>query len=700
VYQAHSTAAVFSLTLLAGTAIAAGPVGYYRQPSLRGEVIVFVAEGDLWSVAAAGGQAGRLTTHLATERWPAISPDGRTIAFVAQYEGPTEVYTMPIEGGRPTRRTYGIDNARVAGWTGDDEILFSTDVFSTLPNWPLVRLDVSTPGDAGDTTLVPLAQAADGCYDDRGQTLYFTLLPFQGSHTKRYRGGTAQNIWRFAAGDAEATPLTADYDGTSKKPMWWRGRVYFVSDRDDTMNLWSMTPQGSNLRQHTTHDGWDVKTPSLDGGRIVYQLGADLHMYDIAAGRHRRLEITLETDLDQTREHWITEPMDYLTAAHLSPDGDRVVLTARGRVFVAPARQGRFVEAARQEGVRYRAGRFTADGEHLLALSDETGEVELWTLPANGVGAGEQLTREARVLRWEGIPSPDGRWVAHDDKNQRLFLYDLENKSDRKIDESPIDGFRDLAWSHDGKWLAYVAQADNLFRHIRIYGVDEGKIVHATTDRYDSYSPAWSPDGAWLYFLSDRNLRSIVGSPWGSYQPEPYLDKKTRLYHLALQTGLRSPFAPQDELHDEKDEAEAEDEVEDEDDEDGDDDDSATSVVIELDGLQSRLHEVPLPAGNYSNLRVNDETLFWQSRSAGADEASLESAKIARIDVEAKTIAEDVGTWELSQDGKKILLRKDDKLYIIDAKPGKAKLDKKKVDLSRWKLSIEPRQEWRARLLL
>ena len=695
-HPAHSAAAVVSLTLLTAPAIATGPVGYYRQPSLRGDVIVFVAEGDLWAVSAAGGRAGRLTTHPATERWPAISPDGRTLAFVAQYEGPTEVYTMPLEGGRPTRWTYGIDNARVAGWTPDGQVLFSTDVFSTLPNWQLVRLDVGKPGVAGATTLVPLAQAADGSYDDRGRTLYFTLLPFQGSHTKRYRGGTAQNIWRFAAGDAEATPLTADYDGTSKKPMWWRGRVYFVSDRDGTMNLWSMTPDGSNLRRHTTHDGWDVKTPSLDGGRIVYQLGADLHLYDIAADRDRRLQITLETDLDQTREHWITEPMDYLTAAHLSPDGDRVVLTARGRVFVAPARQGRLVEAARREGVRYRAARFTADGERLLALSDETGEIELWTLPANGVGPGEQLTREGRVLRWEGIPSPDGRWVAHHDKNQRLFLYDLQNKRDRKIDESPIDGFRELAWSPDGKWLAFVAQADNLFRHIRLYGVDEGKVVHATTDRYDSYSPAWSPDGEWLYFLSDRNLRSIVGSPWGSYQPEPFLDKKTRLYHLALRKGLRSPFAPHDELHDEADE----DDEDDHNDEDGDDTgadeaDAPPSVEIEFDGLRARLHAVPVPAGNYDGLRVNDETLFWRSRPAGEDEASLESAKIARIDVEAETVVKDVGRWELSRDGKKILLRKGDNLYIIDAKGGKADLDKKKVDLSRWKLSIEPRQEWR-----
>ncbi len=686
----------FSILLLTAPAIAAGPVGYYRQPSLRGRIIVFVAEGDLWVVSAGGGQARRLTTHPATERWPALSPNGATLAFVAQYEGPTEVYTMPVEGGRPTRRTYGISNARVAGWVRDGEALFSTNVFSTLPNWQLVRLDVSSPNTAGATTLVPLAQAADGSYDDRG-TLFFTRLPFQGSHTKRYRGGTAQSIWRFAKGDAEATPLTADYDGTSKKPMWWSGRVYFVSDRDGTMNLWSMTPDGGDLRQHTTHDGWDVKTPSMDNGRIVYQLGADLWMYTSAENHTRRLDISLETDLDQTREHWITEPMDYLTAAYPSPDGDRVVLTARGRVFVVPARQGRLVEVARKEGVRYREARFSADGERVLALSDESGEIEVWSLPTNGVGPGEQLTREGRVLRWEVVPSPDGRWVAHNDKDQRLHLYDRENKVDRKIDESPIGNLSQFARSPDGRWLAYVAQADNLFRHIRLYGVDDGNVVHATTDRFDSYSPAWSPDGQWLYFLSDRNLRSIVGSPWGSYQPEPYLDKKTRMYQLALQKGLRSPFAPRDELHDD-------DEEDDEDKEDGDgdakpdekdDDDAPPAVEIDLDGLQTRLHEVPLPAGNYGNLRVNDQAIFWQSRPTGGGDSSLQGAKIARIDVEAKTVVEDVGGWELSQDGKKLLLRKDDNLYVIDAKPAKADLDKKKVDLSRWKLSIEPREEWR-----
>jgi tricorn protease len=700
---------VVSLVACRGPAVGAGPVGYYRQPALHDDTIVFVSEGDLWKVSADGGAAVRLTTHPAEESTPAISPDGTTLAFVGRYEGPAEVYTMPLAGGRPTRRTYGIDNARVTGWTPDGQVLFSTDVYATLPNWQLATMDLGVADAAAAIELVPLAQAADGWYDDAGRALFFTRLPFQGSHTKRYRGGTAQNIWRFADGDEEATPLTADFPGTSKRPMWWRGRVYFASDRDGTMNLWSMNTDGGDLRQHTTHDGWDVKSPSLHEGRIVYQLGADLRLYDIAADRDRALAVTLASDLDQTREHWVDEPMDYLTDAHLSPDGDRVVLTARGRVFVAPHRQGRLVEAARTEGVRYRRAMFMPDGDRLVVLSDETGVVEVWTVPANGVGPGAQLTHGADVLRWAAIPSPDGAWIAHHDKNHRLYLLNVETSEDRMIDESRIEDFQDFAWSPDSKWLAYVARADNLFREIRLYDVRGRRIVPATTDRFDSYSPAWSPDGDWLYFLSDRNLRSIVGSVWGSYQPEPFLDKMTRIYHLALEEDLRSPFAPQDELQkpeddekkpgdetgqadagapepaageDEAEPAEGEAEVE-------------VEVTIDVDGLPARLHVVPVDAGNYSRLAVNDGALFWQAQPTGNDDTALQGAKITNIDLEVETIVDGIRGYELSADGKKILLRKQDNLYIIDAKPAKADLDKKKVNLAGWKLAVEPREEWR-----
>src|SRR5262249_53310911 len=192
-------------------------------------------------------------------------------------------------------------------------------------------------------------------------------------------------------------------------------------------------------------------------------VGAELGVVDLGSGQEGVVRITLDSDVDQTRERWLPRPAEFLTSSHLSPDGGRVALTARGQVFVAPHHEGRLVEIGRAPGVRYRDARFLPDGQRLAVLSDRSGEVELSTLPANGVGTAAQLTRDGDVLRWEGVPSPDGRWVAHRDKNQRLYLYDLKANENKKIDESLVGEFTGLSWSPDGQWLAYVAPAENTF---------------------------------------------------------------------------------------------------------------------------------------------------------------------------------------------------------------------------------------------
>jgi tricorn protease len=698
------TACTLLLLVAAAPAVAA-PLGYYRQPALHKDTVVFVAEGDLWKVPVAGGTASRLTSHTAEERLPAIAPDGKTVAFVGGYEGPGEVYTMPLAGGPPRRLTW--DGAKVGfvGWTPDGKVLVATDADATKPEQQLQILDPTGKGESVKRTRVPLAQAAEGAYDPETKTLVFTRLPFQGSHTKRYRGGTAQNLWSYRDGDDEARPLTVNYPGTSKSPMWWQGRIYFASDRDGTMNLWSMKPDGADLKQHTRHAGWDVASPSLSEGKVAYQLRADIHVYDIAADRDALVPIRLDSDFDQTRERWVKSPVEYLTAAHVAKDGSKVALTARGRVFVAPAAQGRLVEVTRKEGVRYRDARFLPDGKALVGLSDESGEVELWKLPANGVGPAEPWTKGGEVLRWDAIPSPDGKRIAHHDKDQRLFLYDVEKKEDRLIDSSVVDDFEDLRWSPDSRWLAYALPGENMFRRIVVHDV-EGKRNHfVTTDRYDSYSPAWSPDGKWLYFLSDRNLQSQVPSPWGTYQPEPYLAKKTRIYQLALTEGLRSPFTPADELHEKKepakkdkkdDDKKKEDDKKDEKKEEKKDAEKKEPLVrIDFDGLATRLFEVPIPAGDYRDLSVNEKALFYLARTPGERQSALTGVAIANENVEAKTVVSGLSFYELSGDGKKLLVRKGDALYVIDAAAAPADLAKKDVDLSHWALSVVPREEWR-----
>jgi tricorn protease len=671
-------------------------VGYYRFPAIQGDRIVFGAEGDLWQVGRAGGVAARLTSHPADESYPAISPDGTTLAFSAAYEGPTEVYTMPLAGGSPVRRTYDGGGARVVGFASDGTLVYSTRRYSTLPDTQLFRIDLRT----GERTPVPMAQAADGCWTPDGHTLFFTRLPFQGSHTKRYRGGTAQSLWKYAEGAAEAVPLTADYAGTSKAPMWWGGRVYFLSDRDGTMNVWSMDEEGRDLRQHTHHQGWDADQASLSDRHIVYKLGAGLRLLDLASGADAALDIQLSSDFDQERETWVKKPMDYLTSIALSAKGDRVALTARGQVFVAPAKQGRLVEVTRTAGVRYRRAAFLPDGKGLVALSDESGEVELWRLPANGVGPREQLTRDGKVLRWEAAPSPDGKWIAHHDKDRQLWLWSVEKKADTLIATSRPGDVQDLAWSPDSRWLAYTAPAANLLGQVLLYRIEGGTTTPVTTDRFDSGSAAWSPDGEWLYFLSDRNLKTLVRSPWGSRQPDPFLAAPTEIYAVGLKKDGRFPFASPDELHPEE---PKKDEKKEEASAKKDPETPPKPVVIDLEGLSTRLYRVPVPAGRLDALRTDGQRLYWLSVDNSFEpKRKLQALAIGRENPEIKTVMEGVREYLLSADNKKLLVRKEKEndLYVFDAgDKAPEKLDESKVDLGRWTFSFDPREQWRQMFL-
>lgn len=688
---------LFAAALAALAAESAGRTGYYRFPAIHGDTVVFVSEGDLWTVDVRGGAARRLTSHTGLESTPAISPDGRTLAFSAQYEGPTEVYTMPLAGGLPTRRTFAGAGGTVVGWTPDGKILYATQKYSTLPNTQLVVLDPVS----NTETVLPLSQAADGSFDPAGRALYFTRLPFQGSYTKRYKGGTAQNLWSYALGADEAAPLTADYAGTSKNPMVWKDRIYFLSDRDGSMNIWSMDLRGGALEQHTFHKGFDASSPSLDAGRVAYQLVADLRVYDIAADKDEALAVTLPSDFDQMRERWVNRPLDYLTSGHVSPNGDRAVFVSRGHVFVAPVGDGRWVRVTRREGVRARAARFMGDGKSLMVLTDETGEWEFHRYPADGLGPAERLTDGAKVLRFDGLPSPDGKWLAFADKDYQLWLLDVAKKSLARIAVSEVEMFSGLAWSPDSRWLAYVEGAPNGFSRIVLHEAAAGRRAELTNDRVDSYGPAWSPDGKWLYFLSDRYFESVVGSPWGARQPEPYFDKTTKIYAAALSGKDPFPFAPATELQGEKKEpgdvkgGEAKGGAAKEAPKPA----PGVKVEIALAGLADRVFELPLPPGVYGNLAVGDKVLFFIDQgSYAAGQPKLQAVEIKNRGVQAKTLMEDVRQFELTADGKKLFVRKGGDIYVIDAgtaQPAGPTLAERRVDLSKWAFSVDPREEWR-----
>jgi len=665
-----------------------GALGFYRYPALRGDTIVFAAEGDLWKVSTEGGVAHRLTTHAGEEQFPTISPDGTTLAFTAHYEGVPEVYTMPLVGGAPTRWTYEADPSVATTWTPDGKLVYATRAYSGLPRLRLVKIDL----EMGTRELEPLAYASEAAYDDTGDTLYFCRPVFHRNVTKRYTGGTARDVWKFERGAEEAIELTGDWNGESHSPMWWQGRVWFVSG--NTMNLHSMNEDGTDRRQHTNHSGWDVKSPSIDAGRIVYSLAADLWLYDIETKVNRKVPITLASDFDHTREKWITEPMKHLTSAHLHPNGESVVLTSRGRVFVAPVKHGRLVRATRKDRVRYRDVVFTPDGDSLLGLSDETGELEFVEIPGDGVGAERRLTSDGEILRFRGFPSPDGQLIAWLDKNNDLWVRDVETGVSGVVSEhrEHRENQGDMAWSPDGRWLAFSEPALNTFEQIKLFDSKSGRTHLVTGDRVNSFSPVWDPGGELLYFISDRNLRSLVRSPWGTRQPEPFFDKEDEIYAVSLREGLRPPFRPDDELYEPKEKKDAKEEKP-----EGDQEKKPAPVEIDLDGLSSRLFRVPVASGNFRSLWINEQALFFLARDSGPDaKRHLTAVKIGDEKGEPVTMIEDVRSIELSLDGKKLLVRKGSDLFVVDAKPAKVSdLKEHRVDLGGWSYAIDVRDDWR-----
>lgn len=717
-------------------------IGFYRQPAIWNDSVVFVSEGDLWRVSRSGGTAARLTTGTGEESHPAISPDGKTLAFVGEYEGSADIYTMPLDGGLPVRRTWGAARVGFVGFTADNRLVYSSRHFSTLPSSQTVVLDLTK----GTSERMPLAECDQGTFDPEGNW-YFTRYPFQGSHTKRYRGGYIQQLWKFEKGATEAKPLTTDFPGTSKEAMWHDGRVYFVSDRDEVMNIWSMKPDGSDLKQHTKHVGMDVQWPAMSNGIIVYQQGADLYQLDCRDANKPadpvKIDVRLTGDADQARENWIEKPIDWMTNAAISPNGDRVAITARGRVFVAWAKQGRLVDATAasailpnggQKAIRYRNARFMPDGKTLHALSDETGEVELCTLPANGVGQPAAITSNGTTLRWDGIASPDGTMIAHTDKDQNLWLTTIATKETVKVAYSPIDAINAFEWSPDSKWIVFTQAAGNMISQVKLYSVESKATTDLTSDRFDSYSPKFSPDGKWIWFLSDRNIKSVVSSPWGPMAPEPFFDKKTQVYGISLKAGERWPFQPEDELNrlkteqekkdkkaeeskkkdekpkdepakaddskpnekpETKPETKAEAKTEAKEEPKKSDTDAVKPITIETAGIADRIFEAPVEPGNYFGLSVNEKALFFLSQDAGESTSNLKAIAIGNEKPEVKDVIAGIKSYELSRDGKKMLIHKGDTLSIVDATAAKASLDDAAVNLSGWSLSVTPSEEWK-----
>ncbi|MCE9679166.1 S41 family peptidase [Shewanella sp. AS1] len=672
--SAHATAAVFDNQ------------GYYRAPAIQDNTLVFTAEGDLWTQSLDDDSARRLTSLPAEEMGAAISKDGKWVAYVANYEGASEVYVIPIQGGVAKRVSFENSQVRVQGWTPDGQILYATDnAFGPANYWVLRSVEPETL----TTTDYPLADAIEGAIDDAGKTVFFTRFGLQttGDNAKVYRGGAKGELWRYNLGsDKEAVLLTGDHSGSVRQPMLYQDRLYFISDASGNDNIWSMDLNGKDIRQLTQFSDWQVRGARIDKGRIVFQQGADIKLYDIAANQTKTLAIHLTSDFSSRREHWVTDPMKYATSAHLAPSGDKVVITARSHVAIAGIDGSRLVELALDGKHRVRDAVMSPNGKWVYAISDASGEQEIWRYAADGREDAKQLTTDGGSMRMGLHLSPDGRYLAHDDYEGNLWLLDIGKGKNRKIitQGQGLGPYTDVVWSKDSSFIAVTKNEIGQQRpQIVLYSVHEEKAQSLTSDKYESFSPAFSPDGQWLYFISNRAFNATPNSPWGDRNLGPVFDNRSQIFALALRGDAQFPFAKPNELTAKIEQADAD-----------------AEVKIDWTGLQQRLWQVPVAAGNYNRLKVTENGLYLLASSiTPGSHPALKLIKFNPLNPKLDTFSEDVGDYGLSADGSKLLLRKasdEGKEMLIvpagDAMP--ADVSQAKVQTQQWQLAISPRLEW------
>ena len=673
--------------------------GYYRFPTVRGERIAFVSEDDLWIAPLAGGVARRLTTSSSESSLPRFSPDASKLAFVGRDEGHPEVYVMPSEGGAARRLTYlGGSVCFVCGWSPDGkEILFTSDYASPFER-ETKAFAVSVEG--GAPRAMELGHAASFAPAANGAML-IGRNAIDPARWKRYRGGTAGDLWVDPDGGGTFRRLIA-LAGNLVWPMWLGERAFFLSDHEGVGNIYSCTPDGSDLRKHTDEPEYFARYPSTDGRRIVYTAGARLRVLDTADGSVKTLEITTPSTAPQTARRFI-ESSEHLEHFAPSPDGTQIALISRGQPYTMPLWEEAVTHHGNGSRVRYRHIEWLCDGTHLVMIDDADGFERLILLPADQSGGRRAITDGSigRVIELTVSPSRDD--IAFATHRHELFVVGADAKSaPRKLDESPGARISRLSFSPDGRFLAYVWAPTHDVSIIRVCKLKTGEIHDMTTALRTDTNPVWDPDGNFLYFLSTRDFNPV----YDALQFDLSFPQATRPFAITLRKDVRSPFVPKpqplhrDHRRDDEDAKKA----------------KRPKIDIDFEGITGRVIGFPVEEGQYEQIvAIHNRVLFTRFPVRGIKPVPRgwdEEEKLGTLhayDFETQrqaTLARDVDDIRLASDHRTLVYGSTDRIRAIDAgadlpedddehKPGiEAGRRTGWIDLARISVLVEPRDEW------
>ncbi|MFT4221723.1 S41 family peptidase [Dysgonomonas sp.] len=642
-----------------------------RFPSTNGSEVVFSYAGDLYKAPINGGEAKRLTSHIGYEMFSKFSPDGKVIAFTGQYDGNTEVYTVPSTGGEPLRLTYTATNARddigdrmgpnniVMGWTPDGkDIIYRNRIGSGFTG----RLYLVN-NEGGLSNGLPLPEGGFCSYSPDGKKLAYNRVMREFRTWKYYKGGMADDIWIYDP-SAKSVQNITNNDAQDIMPMWIGDDIYFISDRDRIMNIFVYSTKTKQTSKVTDFTEYDVKFPSYHGNIIVFENGGYIYKLDVTNKQSAKINITLASDNIYARSE-IKDGGKYVTGASLSSDGERLVVTTRGEVFNIPADKGVTKNITRSPGAHDRDAEWSPDGKSIVYISDATGETELYLQDAVG-SEPVQLTKNNDTYIRSFVWSPDSKSIVYTDRKNRINLLDVVSKQNTVLLQDPAGEPRGVTFSPDSKWLTYSRMESNDFNVVYVFNI-AAKKEYAITDKwYESYSSTFSKDGKYLVFSSARDFNPVYGSKeWNHiYQ------NSNGIYLALLSNDTPSPFLEKDAVVNEKKPAEKK--------------DSVVTVKIDFDGIADRIVKLPVPAGSYWNFYMDGNKVYY-SKQGAVTVFDLKTQKEETL-VEGASMSVDYNS-------KKALFYKNRQLYVANIPAGKTEL-KDPVNLSNMKIYTDYPQEW------
>jgi len=685
---------IFALLLLfyvSNQALAQG-TRLLRHPTVSRESVAFEYAGDLWLVARSGGSARRLTSTPSFEIDPYFSPDGSQIAFTATVAGNTDVYVMPASGGDPKRLTYHPALDRVRGWKPDGKTIIFGSNRTGAPQQSYMQLwTISVDG--GLPEMLPPPRAFFGAYSPDGTRLAFEefstpFIPewFEASMWRHYRGGRTHpiSIMNLSDYSVQKLPWTNSNDTF---PMWLGNTVYFLSDRNHTVNLFAYRVDTKQLTQITHHDDFDVMTASAGAEAVVYEQAGYIYLVDAKSGKPQKLNIEVTADLPWARPQF-KKVASMIRNATLSPTGTRAAFEARGEIFTVPSEKGDFRNLTQSAGAHDRGPVWSPDGTHVAWLSDASGEYQLMIGEPTGVTPPRAVSLPANAFYDSAIWSPDGTQIVVEDNHNTLWAIEVAGGTATKLDTDnypdPIRQFN-ASWSPDSKWIAYSKNLPNHLRAVFVYSWADKKAYQVTDGLADSISPTFDAGGKYLYFMASTNYGPSTG--WLEMSS---LDRPVRraIYLVVLNASEPSPLLP--ETGDEPKAPETP--------QPKPDPNAKPSVRIDLNGISQRVLAINLPAGDYNNLNAGAAgTFFYTEPFPGGAPGTLRLQRYQLKDRAAAPFLEgSVRAYSVSADKKKLLYQAGDGVnrWGVVATERPAKVGDGPLNVAQLEMRVDPRAEW------